>query len=105
MGTADQYRARADFCQRMAEKATGEKARATWLNLAANALASAEKPTQTHSKSFYPRERFGGRRQVIFGNITRSAACHRMTGCATFQTARHELTPDDTPPFLKPGIH
>jgi hypothetical protein len=57
MGTADQYRARADLCQRMAEKAIGEKARATWLNLAANALASAEKPTQTHSKSFYPRER------------------------------------------------
>jgi hypothetical protein len=39
MGTADQYRARADFCRRMAEKATGEKARATWLNLAANILA------------------------------------------------------------------
>jgi hypothetical protein len=57
MGTADQYRARADFCQRMAEKAIGEKARAIWLNLAANALASAEKPTQTPSKSFYPRER------------------------------------------------
>jgi hypothetical protein len=56
MGTADQYRARADLCQRMAEKAIGEKARATWLNLAANALASAEKPTQTHSKSFYPRK-------------------------------------------------
>jgi hypothetical protein len=45
MGTVDQYRARADFCQRMAEKAIGEKARATWLNLAANALASAESRT------------------------------------------------------------
>ena len=39
MGTADQYRARVDFCQRMAEKAIGEKARTTWLNLAAKALA------------------------------------------------------------------
>jgi hypothetical protein len=57
MGTADQYRARADFCQRMAEKAIGEKARATWLNLAANALASAKEPTLTRSKSFHPRER------------------------------------------------
>jgi len=48
-----------------------------------------------------------GRREKTghFRDITRSAACHRMTGCATFQTARHELTPDDTPPFLKPGIH
>ena len=60
MGTADQYRARADFCQRMAEKATGEKARATWLNLAANALASAKEPTLTRSKSFHPRERSAG---------------------------------------------
>jgi hypothetical protein len=57
MGTADQYRARADFCRRMAEKATGEKARATWLNLAANALASAKEPTLTRSKSFHPKER------------------------------------------------
>jgi hypothetical protein len=57
MGTADQYRARADFCQRMAEKAIGEKARTTWLNLAANALALAEKPTETPSKSFHSRER------------------------------------------------
>jgi hypothetical protein len=57
MGTADQYRARADFCQRMAEKAIGEKARTTWLNLAAKALAFAEKPTQIPSKSFNPMER------------------------------------------------
>jgi hypothetical protein len=46
MGTMDQHRARADFCQRMAEKATGQKARATWLNLAANALAAAEQAPQ-----------------------------------------------------------
>jgi hypothetical protein len=59
MGTADQNRARADFCQRMAEKAIGEKARTTWLNLAAKALALAlaEKPTQIPSKSFNPRAR------------------------------------------------
>jgi hypothetical protein len=57
MGTADQYRARVDFCQRMAEKAIGEKARTTWLNLAAKALALAEKSTQIPSKSFNPRER------------------------------------------------
>jgi hypothetical protein len=55
MGTADQYRARADFCQRMAEKAIGEKARATWLNLAANAMALAE--DSSPSQSFDPRER------------------------------------------------
>jgi hypothetical protein len=69
MGTADQYRARADFCQRMAEKAIGEKARATWLNLATNALASGEKPTQTPSK-IEPSKGAGalrGTREVIFG--------------------------------------
>jgi hypothetical protein len=57
MGTTDQYRARADFCRRMAQKAIGEKAQATWLNLAANAMALAENPTQTPSRSFDPRER------------------------------------------------
>jgi hypothetical protein len=57
MGTADQYRARADFCRRMAQKAIGEKTQATWLNLAANAMALAENPTQTPSRSFDPRER------------------------------------------------
>jgi hypothetical protein len=57
MGTADQYRARADFCRRMAQKAIGEKARATWLNLAANAMALAEDSMQTPSQSFDPRER------------------------------------------------
>jgi|SoimicMinimDraft_15_1059743.scaffolds.fasta_scaffold118365_1 hypothetical protein len=64
MGTADQYRARADFCQRMAQKAMGEKARATWLKLAAHAMALAKDPTQISSKSFHPgeRERSAGQR-------------------------------------------
>jgi hypothetical protein len=53
MGTVDQHRARADFCQRMAEKATGQKARATWLKLAANALAAVEQPPQG-APSFHP---------------------------------------------------
>jgi hypothetical protein len=57
MGTVDQYRARADFCRRMAEKAIGEKARATWLKLAGHAMALAEDPTQIPSKSFHPTER------------------------------------------------
>jgi hypothetical protein len=56
MGTADQYRARADFCRRMAQKAMGEKARATWLKLAADAMALAEDPMQISSKSFHPGE-------------------------------------------------
>jgi hypothetical protein len=40
----------------MAQKAMGEKARATWLKLAAHAMALAKDPTQT-SKSFHPGER------------------------------------------------
>jgi hypothetical protein len=84
MGTADQYRARADFCQRMAEKAIGEKARATWLNLAANALGSAEKPTQTPSKSFHPRERerSAGQEQSWGYSITSSARSRNDSGAA-----------------------
>jgi hypothetical protein len=57
MGTADQYRASADFCRRMAQKTMGEKARATWLKLAADAMALAKDPTQSSSKSFHPEER------------------------------------------------
>jgi hypothetical protein len=51
MGTADQYRARADFCRRVARKTMGEKARATWLKLAADAMALAKDPTQISSTS------------------------------------------------------
>jgi hypothetical protein len=70
MGTADQYRARADFCRRMAEKTIGEKARATWLKLAGNAMALAEDATQIPSKSFHPteRERWAGEDRSFSGH-------------------------------------
>jgi hypothetical protein len=74
MGTTRINTARAELCQRMAEKAIGEKAWATWLNLAATALASAEKPTQTHSKSFYPRERERSAEKTGFGSQVHKCA-------------------------------